>query len=55
MPVVLSSRDEARKNAGCLLKGDIYNIMFRGGIILDDDPNQDLKNPNNFTSFKKDE
>ena len=52
MPVVIASRDEKRKAAGCLLKGDIYNMMFRGGVILDDNPDQDLKDPKNFTSFK---
>ncbi len=48
-PVILASKDPARRQAECLLKGDLLSFLWRGFIVLDDDPNQDLKDQNLMT------
>ncbi len=48
-PVVLASKDPARRQAECLLKGDIISFLWKGFIILNDDPNQDLKDQSKMT------
>lgn len=48
-PVILASKDPARRQAECLLKGDMISFLWKGFIVLDDDPNQDLKDQSKMT------
>ncbi len=48
-PVVLASKDPVRRQAECLLKGDMLQFLWKGFIVLNDDPNQDLKDQNMMT------
>lgn len=48
-PVILASKDSARRQAECLLKGDLISFLWKGFIVLDDDPNQDLKDQTKMT------
>lgn len=48
-PVILASKDPARRQAECLLKGDLIQFLWKGFIVLNDDPNQDLKDQNLMT------
>ncbi len=48
-PVILASKDPMRRQAECLLKGDLLSFLWKGFIVLDDDPNQDLKDQTKMT------
>ncbi len=48
-PVILASKDPERRKAECLLKGDLIQFLWKGFIVLDDDPNQDLKDQTKMT------
>lgn len=48
-PVILASKDPVRRQAECLLKGDLLSFLWKGFIVLDDDPNQDLKDQTKMT------
>ena len=48
-PVILASKDPERRKAECLLKGDLLQFLWKGFIVLDDDPEQDLKDQTKMT------
>ncbi len=45
-PVGFASTDKERAKASLALKGDTFNILFRGFVVLTDEPNQNLLVPN---------
>ena len=48
-PVVMASKDPERRKAECLLKGDMIQFLWKGFIVLDDNPDQDLKDHTQMT------
>ncbi len=45
-PVGFASTDKERAKASLALKGDTFNVLFRGFVVLTDEPNQKLLVPN---------
>lgn len=45
-PVGFASTDKERAKASLALKGDTFNLLFRGFVVLTDEPNQKLLVPN---------
>ena len=41
-PIGFKSKDKARAEAGLALKGDLFDVMFKGFIELKDEDNQNL-------------
>ncbi len=46
-PVGFKSIDKERAKASMALKGDLFDVLFRGFIKLTDEPNQQMLIPNN--------